>query len=355
MCLDRATGKTLWEKVAREELPHEGHHRDHGFASHSPATDGTHIIAYFGSRGLHCYDMNGNLLWQKDLGRMRTANGFGEGSTPALYKNIVVVNWDHEGEDFIAAFNKTTGDELWRKPRDVRTTWGTPHIVEHNGRVEVVTGATERIVSYDLATGEQLWEAEGLTSNVIPSPVSAGGMVYLTSGHKGSALRAIRLGGSGDISKSESVVWKLSKATPYVPSPLLYGNRIYFFSGNNAVLSCFDAKTGEPIVDAKRIEGLQNVYASPVGAAGRVYLVGRNGTTTVIKHVSAAAAPASKKAETGKDSEKKDDKEADSGPTYEILATNKLDEGIDASPAIAGDEIFLRGNESLYCIAETKN
>ncbi len=182
-------------------------------------------------------------------------------------------------------------------------------------------------------------------------------MIYLTSGFRGAALCAIRLGGSGDISKSDSVVWKLSKATPYVPSPLLYDNRIYFFSGNNAVLSCFDAKTGEPIVDAKRIEGLQNVYASPVAAAGRVYLVGRNGTTTVIKHVTAAA-PA-KKAEAEKDSEKKDgdkkdEKAPDSGPTYEILATNKLDEGIDASPAIAGDEIFLRGNESLYCIAETK-
>jgi outer membrane protein assembly factor BamB len=359
LCIDRATGKTVWEKIAREELPHEGHHRDHGFASHSPVTDGQHVIAYFGSRGLHCYDMNGNLLWSKDLGRMRTANGFGEGSSPALYKNTVIVNWDHEDEDFIAAFDKITGDELWRKPRDEKTTWGTPLVVEHNGRVEVIIGATGRSRSYDLATGEQIWEAEGLTANAIPSPVGKGDMVYLMSGFRGAALRAIRLGGSGDLTKTDSIVFQLSKATPYVPSPLLYDNRLYFFSGNNAVLSCYDATTGEPIVEAKRVEGLQNVYASPVAAAGRVYLVGRNGTTTVIKHVGADAAAAAKKAkaESNKDADKSDDKDskaADTGPTYEVLATNQLDEGIDASPAIAGNEIFLRGAESLYCIAETK-
>jgi outer membrane protein assembly factor BamB len=273
-----------------------------------------------------------------------------------LYKNTVVVNWDHEGEDFIAAFDKNTGDELWRKSREEKTTWGTPLIVEHNGRVEVVTGATGRSRSYDLATGEQLWEAEGLTANAIPSPVGKGDMVYLTSGFRGAALRAIRLGGSGDLTKTDSIVFELSKATPYVPSPLLYDNRLYFFSGNNAVLSVYDATTGEPIVEAKRVEGLQNVYASPVAAAGRVYLVGRNGTTTVIKHVGADAGSA-KKAKADKDDEKsdaKDSKDAESGPKFEILATNQLDEGIDASPAIAGDEIFLRGQESLYCIAETK-
>jgi outer membrane protein assembly factor BamB len=329
LCLDRKTGKPIWEKVAREELPHEGHHGDHGFASHSPATDGQHVIAYFGSRGLHCYDMNGNLQWSKDLGRMRTKNEFGEGSSPALFGNTIVVNWDHEGEDFIAAFDKRSGQELWREPRDEDTTWGTPLIVEHNGQAQVVTGASNRIRSYNLATGKQIWETGGLTPNAIPSPVAAGDMVYLTSGFRGSALKAIRLGAMGDISNGDAIVWTLSKATPYVPSPLLYDNRLYFFSGNNAVLSCYDAKTGEPMTsEPKRIEGLQNVYASPVAAAGRVYLVGRNGTTAVIKHATQ--------------------------PTedFEMLATNKLDEGIDASPAIAGDAILLRGQESLYCIAE---
>jgi outer membrane protein assembly factor BamB len=329
LCLDRATGKTQWQKIAREEVPHEGHHRDHGFASHSPVTDGKLVIAYFGSRGLHCYDMDGNLQWSKDLGRMRTPLTFGEGSSPALHGNTIVVNWDHEGDDFIAAFDKNSGQELWREPRDERTTWSTPLIVEHDGQAQVITGASGKIRSYELSTGKQLWEAGGLTANVIPSPVASGDMVYLTSGFRGNSLKAIRLGASGDIEETDSIVWRLSKRTPYVPSPLLYQNRLYFVSSNNAILSCYDATTGEPVVVPEdRIEGLTGVYASPVAAAGRVYLVGRNGTTVVIKH---AVEPAE---------------------DFEILATNELGEDIDASPAIVGNEIFLRGHEHLYCIAE---
>jgi outer membrane protein assembly factor BamB len=329
LCLDRATGKTVWQKVAREELPHEGHHRDHWYASHSPVTDGKLVIAYFGSRGIHCYDMAGNLKWQKDLGKMQTKNGFGEGSSPALHGNTVVVNWDHEGDDFIAAFDKTTGDELWREPRNEDTSWGTPLIVEHNGKAQVITAATGRIRSYDLATGKQFWESKGLSANSIPSPVSAGDMVYLMSGFRTYPLYAIRLGGNGDLSESDAVVWTLDGRTPYVPSPLLYENRLYFLSGNNAVLSCYNAKTGEPIIATQqRLEGVQGVYSSPVAADGRVYVVGRNGTTAVIKH---AVEPAD---------------------SFEVLATNVLDERIDASPAIAGNELFLRGTESLYSIAE---
>ncbi|MEX2142853.1 MAG: PQQ-binding-like beta-propeller repeat protein [Pirellulales bacterium] len=331
LCLDRATGETIWQRVAREEVPHEGHHRDHWYASHSPVTDGRHVIAYFGSRGLHCYDMNGNPQWSKDLGRMQTSNQFGEGSSPALHGNIVVVNWDHRGDDFIAAFDKVTGEELWRQPRDEDTTWSTPLIVEHGGRTEVIIGATNSIRSYDLESGKQLWEAGGLTANVIPSPVSAGDMVYLTSGFRGQSLKAIRLGATGDIEKTEAIVWRLGRGqgTPYVPSPLLYENRLYFFSGNEALLSCYDARTGEAMTPKpQRIEGLRGVYASPVAADNRVYLVGRNGTTVVIKH---AVEPAE---------------------DFEILATNELGEDVDASPAIVGNELFLRGGEHLYCIAE---
>jgi outer membrane protein assembly factor BamB len=193
----------------------------------------------------------------------------------------------------------------------------------------VVTGASRKIVSYDLRSGKQLWEAGGLTANVIPSPVASGDMVYLTSGFKGSSLKAIRLGASGNIEDTDSIVWRLGRRTPYVPSPLLYEDRLYFVSSNNAIFSCYDAKTGEPIVvPNNRIEGLSGVYASPVAAAGRVYLVGRNGTTVVIKH---AVEPAE---------------------NFEILSTNELGEGIDASPAIVGNELYLRGHEHLYCIAE---
>ncbi|RIK73229.1 MAG: hypothetical protein DCC68_25255 [Planctomycetota bacterium] len=324
IALDRATGKELWRTKVKEELPHEGHHGDHGFSSHSPVTDGRHIVTCFGSRGLHCLDMQGNLLWSKDLGRMKTRAGFGEGSSPALHGNTIVVMWDHEGDDFIAAFDKLTGEELWRQERDEPTTWSTPLVVEHEGTAQVVTSATNRIRSYDLKTGDLIWECAGLTSNAIPSPVHANGIVYATTGYRGSALLAIKLGATGDLTDTDAILWKHNRSTPYVPSPLLYGNRLYFFKSNDATISCFDVTTGKALVDQERLSGLRGAYASPLGAAGRVYLVGRNGTAMVIENA---------------------DK-------LETLATNVLEEPIDASPAAVGKELFLRGRESLYCIAE---
>ena len=324
LSIDRATGKTQWQKTVREEVPHEGHHRDHGFASYSPVTDGQRIYSWFGSRGLHCYDLKGELQWEKEFGKQRTAAGFGEGNSPALHGNTLVVNWDHEGEDFIAAFDKTTGKELWRNPRDEKTTWTTPLILERDGKAQVIVCASQRIRSYDLATGKQLWECGGMTANVIPTPVSDFGMLYAMSGFRGNSLLAIKLGRTGDLTDSDAIAWKHGKSTPYVPSPLLYGDKLYFFAGNNATLSCFDAKTGVALMDAERLEGPSGFYASPVGASGRVYLAGRNGTSLVLKN-------------SGK---------------LEILATNKLDEKFDASPAVVGRELFLRGHENLYCLAE---
>lgn len=323
LCLDRQTGKTSWQKVAREEVPHEGAQFDNTFASNSPVTDGKCVIAYFGSRGLHCYDMQGNLKWEKDLGRMKTKLSFGEGSSPVLFGNTVVVNWDHEGPGFIVAFDKETGKELWRTPRDEQTSWSTPIVIEQSGRTEVVTAATHKIRSYDLASGKLLWECAGLTTNAIPTPVAGKNLVYATTGFRGHVMLAIRPGGTGDLTGTDAIAWTLKKGTPYVPTPLLYDDRLYFFSGNAAILSCVDASSGHALYEEQRIEGLQGVYASPVGAAGRVYLVGRNGATVVIKH----------------------------GDKLEILATNRLDEQFDASPALAGKELFLRGHEYLYCIS----
>jgi len=151
-------------------------------------------------------------------------------------------------------------------------------------------------------------------------------MVFATAGFRGSALYAIRLGGSGDLKGTDSIAWTAKRGTPYVPSPLLYDDRLYVYSGNNAILSCFDARTGKPIIETERIDDIDGVYASPIGAGGRVYLVGRDGTTVVIKHL------------------EKSDK-------VEVLATNQLDERFDSSPAAVGKELYLRGQEYLYCIA----
>ncbi len=322
--VDRATGKERWRSVAKEMLPHEGHHRDHGYASFTPVTDGERLYVPLGSRGVHCFDLSGKALWSKDLGRMQTRNGFGEGGSVAARDGLVVVNWDHEGDDFIVALDSRTGEERWRKARNEPTGWTTPLIVDVDGKPQVVVNATGKIRAYDLGSGAEIWSCSGMTVNAIPTPVSEGGVVFATSGYRGASLLAIRLGQTGDLSDTDSVLWRHGKNTPYVPSPLLVDERIYLYSGNNAMLSVFDTKTGRPVIDAERIPGMNGVYASPVSAAGRVYLLGRDGATVVLKR----------------------------SDQLEVLATNRLDDQFDASPALSGKELFLRGHKTLYCIAE---
>jgi outer membrane protein assembly factor BamB len=320
VAVDRATGKAVWQKVLREEIPHEGAKPGDGtFASASPIADGENVFAYFGSRGLYALDMKGNVKWQKDLGKMRIIMSFGEGSSPALFGNVLVVNWDHLGDDFIVAFDKKTGNELWRQKREESTSWDTPLIVQHGGTTQVVVNASSKVRSYDLTTGKELWSVGPLTANVIPSPVAGNGMVYSMSGFRGNALFAIRLGRTGDLTGTDAIAWTYNKSTPYVPSPLLYDDRLYFFANNNGILTVLDAKTGNVLVDAERLNGIANVYASPVGAAGRVYLVGRDGNALVLKK----------------------------GDKAEVLATNKLNDRFDASPAVVGRELFLRGKQYL--------
>lgn len=324
LALDRATGKTIWEKVVKEELPHEAGHQDASQASCSPLTDGQHLYAFFGSRGLYCLTMDGQVKWEKDLGDMRTRNGFGEGSSPALHGDTLVITWDHEGDSFIVALDKNTGQEKWRKPRDESTSWATPLIVEHGGKAQVIASATNRVRSYDLATGEVLWECGGMTGNVVPTPMHRDGTVYAISGFRGAALLAIKLAEArGDITNTPAVAWKYDKDTPYVPSAVLTPERMYFVQNNNGILTCLNAKTGEKVFGPQRLDSIKGVYASLVAASDRVYLAGRNGHTVVFKDA----------------------------PAYEQLADNVLDDVFNASPAIAGDELYLRGEKRLYCIA----
>ncbi|MEN6426974.1 MAG: PQQ-binding-like beta-propeller repeat protein [Phycisphaerales bacterium] len=324
VCLDLATGRTLWQKTACETVPHEGHHPDHGFASYSPVTDGTCVWASFGSRGVHCYDLNGEHKWSRDLGRMKTKMMFGEGSSPALAGNALIVVMDHEGESAIYALDKDTGRTLWRTVRDEDTAWATPAVAVVEGKMQVVVSATNRIRSYDVATGEMIWQCGGQTQNVIPSPIVSGDLVFCTSGFRGSELQAIELGHTGDLTGTSAVRWQVSKATPYVPSPILYGDNLYVCSMNRAAISCYHAQTGRLNFVEERLEGVKDIYASPVGAAGRIYFVGRKGVTEVIRNAD----------------------------TLEVLATNKLDDEFDASPAIVGDRILVKGKRHLYCIGD---
>ncbi|MBN2411511.1 PQQ-like beta-propeller repeat protein [candidate division KSB1 bacterium] len=324
LSVNRSDGRILWQKVMHQQLPHEGTHTDGSWASGSPITDGKHIYAYFGSFGLYCLDMQGNVLWQKDFGDMEIKASFGEGTTPVLYKDKLVVNWDHEGQSFIVVLDKNTGKQIWKKNRDEVTSWATPFVVEQDGRPQVVINATGHVSSYDLETGDILWESTGMTGNVIPSPVYSDGRIYLMSGFRGNAFQAIDLGkAKGDVKSSNALLWSYNKNTSYVPSALLYQNMLYFFKENREILTCLNALTGQPHYESLRLKDLKGVYASPVAVNGRVYLTGRNGVSVVLK----------------------------ADPVFEILATNTLNESFTASPAIVGDEMFLRGQEYLYCIA----
>ena len=326
LAVSRKTGKILWQQTVHKAAPHEAGHVTASLASASPVTDGDHIFAFFGSYGLYCLDTTGKVVWKKDLGQMHSKHGHGEGSSPALHGNTLVVNWDHEEQSFLVALDKRTGQQRWRVARAEDTSWATPIVVEHGGKAQVIVSGTNRIRSYDLTDGTLIWECGGLSSNVVASPVTANGVVYAGSSYDTRAMLAIRLEGArGDITGTRQVIWTRKRGTPYVPSPLLYGDTIYNLQHYQGVMVRVDAKTGEDQGDPVRLAAIRDVYASPVGAAGRIYVTSREGVTQVISH---------------------------GDPTPKLLAVNRLDDSFSASAALAGRELFLRGERSLYCIAD---
>jgi outer membrane protein assembly factor BamB len=326
LAVSRRNGSVFWKKVLREEWPHEGGHETGSLASNSPVTDGEHLYVFFGSRGLYCLDLNGELNWQKDLGRMQTLHAHGEGSSPVIYGDTLIVCWDHEGDSFLYAFDKRTGKERWKVARDEKTSWSTPLVVEHEGKPQIIVSATKRVRGYDLATGQQLWACAGLTDNVVSSPVFGHGVVIAGNSYYQQAMLAIRLAGAkGDITGTDRVAWKLNRMTPYVSTPLLYDDTLYFLRHNQNILSRLEPATGKPLGEPLRLEGIRDfIFASPVGAAGRIYVTGRDGATVVLRH----------------------DRE------NATLAVNQLDDSFSASPALVDGELYLRGEHFLYCIAE---
>lgn len=321
---DRKTGKTLWSRTATRAIPHQETHNTNTHASASPCTDGQHVYAHFGSRGLYCYTMDGELKWKREFGKMQTRNGFGEGSSPTIDSNILLVPWDHEGPSALYALNKLTGETIWEVKRDEPTCWATPLVVDNHGKKQVVMNGQNFARSYDLESGKELWRCGGQTERPCASPVALGDMVIIGSGHRGSFLGAFKLDGKGDIAGTKSVAWTITRDTPDVASPLLSGGRLYFYKGKSGQLTCVDALTGKPHYEAVRIPGMNSTYASPVAAGGRVYLTDRSGKMVVISD--------------------SDD--------FKVLATNSLEEGIDATPAIVGNEMFIRSAKHLFCIAE---
>jgi outer membrane protein assembly factor BamB len=326
MAIDRATGKTVWQRTATTAIPHEGYHRLYGsFASNAPATDGQRVYAFFGSRGLYVYDLNGKPLWHKDFGlKMAMRLAFGEGSGVVVHNNRVYLQFDHQEEGFVVALDAATGKELWRAPRKENSSWSTPLVVEHAGKHQLVVTADTKVKSYDVDTGKVMWEVAGLGMNPIPQPVQFRDTVLVMSGYRNPRLMAVRLGRTGDLTGTDAVVWETTRGTSYTASPSLHDGRLYVVA-DNGMLNVFNAATGEPAYVQQRLPKAYNFKASPLVVNDRLYLATEEGDVVVVK----------------------------TGDTYEVLATNTLtDQSFIASPIAIGSNLYLRSRTHLFSIAQ---
>ncbi len=324
LAVNRRDGSLLWQRTVHEGVPHDAWHRTGTPASQSPVTDGKRVYASFGSQGIYALTVEGESVWQVDLGDMRVKHSHGEGSSPVLHDGTLVVNWDHEGQSFLVALEAVTGRERWKVLRDEVTSWATPIVVEVGGKDQVVVPGTGRLRGYDLATGREVWSCGGLSANIAASPVAGDGMVFVGSSYDTRALLAITLDGAkGDITGTDKVAWTRTRGTPYVPSPLLFQGSLYFLRHYQGVLTRVVARTGEEPIGPFRLSAIRNVYASPVAAAGRLYVTDLEGTTVVLSH---------------------DD-------PSKVLAVNRLDDRFAASAAMVGGDLLLRGQKKLYCLS----
>ena len=330
IAIDRKTGKLLWQKVVREEVPLEAGHFTGSLANASPVTDGEMVFAHFGAQGVFGLTTTGEIVWERRFGPLHSKHGRGEGSSPTLYDDSLIVNWDHEEGSFLAVLDKKTGKTRWRKERSEDTSWSSPIVISRKDgqgvqRPEIVVCGTNRVCGYDLKTGEIIWECSGMSSNVVGTPVYSNGMLYVGSSYEKKVLIAINLeGAKGDLTRTKHVVWTRSRGTPYVPSMLLYEDSLYYLTHYQNVMTRVEGPSGKDSPGVLRLGQLGNIYASPVAANGYIYVTDLAGTTLVMTHE----------------------------PKPKVVAVNRLEEPISASAAIEGTEIYLRGEKHLFCLGE---
>lgn len=326
ICLDRDSGKLLWEQTAYEGTVFDDRHRKSSHASPTPATDGKYVFAYFGTEGLYCYDFTGKQIWKASPGQIATL-GMGTATSPVLFENLVILQCDEDNgeKSFIVAYDKQSGKEIWKMPRQVQVSWTTPLIVHTPQRAELITSGNELIISYDPKTGKELWRTKGHESNAIATPVTGHGLVIVSAGFPLKRTLAIKLGASGELdSLNANIVWRYNKGSAYVPSPILYGDYMYVMT-DRGILTCLEAKSGKVIYEGGRLPVPATFTASPVAVDGKILLTSEDGDTFIIK----------------------------AGPQHEVLATNSIEEPVFASPAISNGMIFIRGEKNLYCVSKT--
>ena len=331
--IDKSTGKVLWERTAYRGVPRTKRHPKATHANSTPVTDGKHVIAFFGSEGLYCYDFEGNLVWKKDLGLLDSVFfqvpevQWGFASSPVIHGDVVIVQSDVRENSFIAAFRVQDGKELWRTPREDVPTWSTPTVHEEKGRRQVIVNGYKHIGGYDLETGEELWRMTGGGDIPVPTPVVSDGLIFITNAHGPAApVFAIKTDAKGDISLAEGestnryIVWSRRNRGNYLQTALV--NREYLITcQDGGVMTVYEAKTGE-IVERKRV-GKGGFSASPVMADGKLYFTGEDGDISVLK----------------------------AAPGFEVLATNPMGETAMATPAISEGVLFFRTRSQLVAVS----
>jgi outer membrane protein assembly factor BamB len=336
MKLDRKTGKTLWAVVAHKGVPKIKRHPKSTHANPTPATDGKYVVAFFGSEGLYCYDQSGSLVWKKDLGVLNSnffiapSAQWGFASSPVIHEDKVFVQCDVHENSFIAAFDLSTGGEIWRTPRNDVPTWSTPTIYRAGNRDVMLVNGWKHIGGYDASNGHEIWRLKGGGDIPVPTPVIGHGMVFVTNAHgKLSPIYAIDLDAQGDISLDEGetsnkfVAWSISRGGAYMQTPLVYDDYLYNCR-DNGVLSCYNAGTGERLYQQRLGNGAEGFSASAVAADGKLYYSSETGDIHVVK----------------------------AGPVFELLAVNSMDEVVMATPAISKGTIYIRTRGHLVAIGD---
>ena len=334
LAVDTRSGKIIWETTAYQGVPKQKRHVKNTYASSTPATDGKHIIAFFGSQGLYCFDTGGKLIWKKDLGVLDLGAydapeyEWGTASSPIIYQDKVIVQCDTQKEDFLLALNVDNGNIVWKIDREELPSWGTPTIYTGAKRTELITNASNFIRGYDPETGKELWRLGGSSQITAPTPIFSQDLIVVASGRRPEApIFVIRAGGSGDLtlakgaSSSDQIAWSRQQRGPYMPTPLIYGDYLYVLS-NQGIFDCYELRTGKEIYRQRVAHQGGGFSASPVAADGRIYLASEDGDMFVVKE--------------GKD--------------FELLATNPMGERLMATPALAGGRIFIRAEHSLFAV-----
>ena len=314
----RSDGKLLWKTAAAQKGVESGHGKN-GHASATPITDGELIYASFGTHGLVAMDFDGNIVWQSAVGTLD--NYHGSAGSPIFYKDKVILYQDHQGQSWVAAFNKKNGERVWRTERNTRTGWGTPVVIRADGRDELIVSSQGNVTAYNPESGSELWTVTGNKFEVIPTPVVGHDLVFASSGRAGPTL-AIRPGGSGDVTDTH-VVWKSPKGAPFVPSGIIVEGQLYTINDMQAIVTSFEAETGKVLFQGRLGHAPKEGFsASPVVVDGKVFFTNDEGETFVLK----------------------------AGPTFELLHVNRVSARTLASPALVDGRWYFRTERELICI-----